>query len=161
VTDYILPAASKITPTQSSFNTAVQQASENNPQRFNLYSPTYASGIQMPDAFEELNASKELESSSTPSTSPQKEKYIKTGADKDFEYYMSTSGKLKAKYLGKNFDPTSAQSIGLSDDGYDIVFSKDNTPEWLGKDTIKSKKGNKIFDKFKQIERERVAKERL
>lgn len=116
----------------------------------------------MPDAFEELDAGKELESSSTPLTvSPQKEKYIKTGADKDFEYYMSTSGKLKAKYLGKNFDPTSSQSIRLSDDGYDIVFSKDNTPEWLGKDTIKSKKGNKIFDKFKQIERERVAKERL
>ena len=159
MTDYILPAASKITPTQSSFNTAVQQASENNPQRFNLYSPTYASSIEMPDAFAELDAAKEL---TTPSTvSSQKEKYIKTGADKDFEYYMSTSGKLKAKYLGKNFDPTSSQSIRLSDDGYDIVFSKDNTPEWLGKDTIKSKKGNKIFDKFKQIERERVAKERL
>ena len=160
MTDYILPAASKITPTQSSFNAAVQQASENNPQRFNLYSPTYASSIQAPDAFEELDAAKEL-SATTSTTSPVKEKYIKTGADKDFEYYMSTSGKLKAKYLGKNFDPTSAQSIGLSDDGYDIVFSKDNTPEWLGKDTIKSKKGNKIFDKFKQIERERVAKERL
>lgn len=115
----------------------------------------------MPDAFEELDAGKELESSSTPSTSPVKEKYIKTGADKDFEYYMSTSGKLKAKYLGKNFDPTSAQSVGLSNDGYDIVFSKENTPEWLGKNTIKSKKGNSIFDKFKQIERERVAKERL
>lgn len=116
----------------------------------------------MPDAFSELDAAKELETSSTPSTvSPQKEKYIKTGADKDFEYYMSTSGKLKAKYLGKNFDPTSSQSIRLSDDGYDIVFSKDNTPDRLGKDTIKSKKGNKIFDKFKQIERERVAKERL
>ena len=160
MTDYILPAASKITPTQSSFNTAVQQASENNPQRFNLYSPTYASSIKMPDAFAELDAGKELQSSNSPQ-SPVKEKYIKTGADKDFEYYMSTSGKLKAKYLGKNFDPTSSQSIRLSDDGYDIVFSKDNTPEWLGKDTIKSKKGNKIFDKFKQIERERVAKERL
>lgn len=116
----------------------------------------------MPNAFAELDAGEELSATTTPSTtSSQKEKYIKTGADKDFEYYMSTSGKLKAKYLGKNFDPTSAQSIGLSDDGYDIVFSKDNTPEWLGKDTIKSKKGNKIFDKFKQIERERVAKERL
>lgn len=115
----------------------------------------------MPDAFAELDAAKELSSSSTSPQSPAKEKYIKTGADKDFEYYMSTSGKLKAKYLGKNFDPTSAQSIRLSDDGYDIVFSKDNIPSWLGKDTIKSKKGNKIFDKFKQIERERVAKERL
>lgn len=116
----------------------------------------------MPDAFEELDAAKELSATTTPSTAPSaKEKYIKTGADKDFEYYMSTSGKLKAKYLGKNFDPTSSQSIRLSDDGYDIVFSKDNTPEWLGKDTIKSKKGNSIFDKFKQIERERIAKERL